>query len=628
VSVAPRSRTRLHRHHDCEVFLITRGSGAVSNGRENFIVEEGDVVTFDSYEGHELENTSDHEALHFVSVWWNASGLTPLPALELSPSPAPKALLITSTPPTPNGPLHLGHLSGPYLAASALQHATAQRQRRVSLVSGLDDHQSYVELRAWQDRTTPENVADHYGALIVSTWERYGIHHTAITAPRRQPEYRVALSEFCQRLNEAGLLVAKYVLQPFCGPCDRFLFEAHIRGQCPHCGEICDGNTCEACGIPNDCADLIKAYCRRCGAPPDLRPVDLLYFPLARFARELQRFWSRVTMPPHVRALCRKFLAMGMPDFAVGHPSNWGFPIPVPGFEHHTLYAWFEMTAGYQFLAAQEGMPLVGDGTREFEFVQFFGFDNAFFHAILFPAVWTALDHTVKLPDALCCNEFYLLDQQKFSTSRKHAIWAHEIADSLSTDIVRYHILATRPESRQMNFSLRHFKTAIENSLVTNFSTWVETLDTILHEQFHSESPEAGQWTGDHDAFAGLLADLVQVFDRAYAPQTFSSTEALSSCERLAQAALEFAARFSHAATADSADAAEYRTAIVLQLTALRLYALAVAPIMPQLSQRLALALGEPAALTWEAPLHLFPPHRHIGDLAACGFRHVFTKES
>ncbi|WP_292661618.1 class I tRNA ligase family protein [Mesorhizobium sp.] len=50
--------------------------------------------------------------------------------------------------------------------------------------------------------------------------------------------------------------------------------------------------------------------------------------------------------------------------------------------------------------------------------------------------------------------EFYLLDGQKFSTRRGHAVWGKEVLGPKTVDIVRLHLGLTRPEGERMNFTL------------------------------------------------------------------------------------------------------------------------------------------------------------------------------
>ena len=63
--------------------------------------------------------------------------------------------VLITPPPTPNGPLHLGHLSGPYVAGDVAVRAARARGESVLSVSGLDVHQNYVLTAAEREGRTP-----------------------------------------------------------------------------------------------------------------------------------------------------------------------------------------------------------------------------------------------------------------------------------------------------------------------------------------------------------------------------------------------------------------------------------------------------------------------------------------
>lgn len=79
-------------------------------------------------------------------------------------------LLVTATPPTPNGDLHLGHLAGPYLAADVLKRHLARTGHSVTYLFGIDDHQSYTQTCAIRRGQPPAQVAAHFGGRIVDAW--------------------------------------------------------------------------------------------------------------------------------------------------------------------------------------------------------------------------------------------------------------------------------------------------------------------------------------------------------------------------------------------------------------------------------------------------------------------------
>jgi methionyl-tRNA synthetase len=93
--------------------------------------------------------------------------------------------------------------------------------------------------------------------------------------------------------------------------------------------------------------------------------------------------------------------------------------------------------------------------------VQFFGFDNGYFHALLFPAILTAYDASLRLPRVFVVNEFYQLDHSKISTSRNHAIWGADFLSEVTADVARYYLALTAPEREQTNLTRAEFDAAI-----------------------------------------------------------------------------------------------------------------------------------------------------------------------
>src|SRR5205085_8788147 len=122
-----------------ETFYIVHGAGRMVIGDDAGELSAGDVVWIPPGSTHVLENRSATEPLVFVSVYWD-------PPL----APVAARTLVISAPPTPNGDLHLGHLSGPYVAADV--HARYMRMRGSDVVTlcGTDDNQSYTAVKAKQ----------------------------------------------------------------------------------------------------------------------------------------------------------------------------------------------------------------------------------------------------------------------------------------------------------------------------------------------------------------------------------------------------------------------------------------------------------------------------------------------
>lgn len=491
---------------------------------------------------------------------------------------------ITATPPTPNGPLHLGHLAGPYIAGDVLRRFLVAEGSEVRYTSGLDDYQSYVPVRGLSEGgRKPEEIADEYGASLEDAWHRFDVEFDLLVHPRTDAGYPERLQDFFLGLYRDGHIVSRRRPLPYCASCERWLYEAYVKGGCPHCGSSSNGNACEPCGRPNDCADLAGPVCTVCDGEAESRECERLYFPLAPFGEYLEAFWAQVRMPPHLRSLCEQMRAEGLPEIAVSHPGEWGVPVPVPGFAEHKIYVWFEMAAGYleQWDAAGTGAPPPSP-------VQFFGFDNGYFHGLLFPAVFRAIG--APPPRAFVVNEFYLLEGAKFSTSRRHVVWALEALERSGTDTLRYHLLAGRPDGRQTNFTEPEFQRSREH-LSRHWDGWLLRLFSDVERYCSGRVPTEPPSGEDWDLLHGRLVRTAEDLRNAYDLPGFDPRRAIALLDEMVAGAADYGHVHGH--ERDRPDGApRHRAALAAQLAVASALSVWAAPIMPAGAERLARALG------------------------------------
>ncbi|MBO4210587.1 class I tRNA ligase family protein, partial [Micromonospora echinofusca] len=494
---------------------------------------------------------------------------------------------ITATPPTPNGELHIGHMAGPYVAADVLRRFLVADGAEVRMTTGLDDHQSYVAVRGILDDRTGREVADTCGTRIRSAWSGAGVLFDRVVEPAALPGYADFVRAFFQKLHDTGAIVARTRPLPYCVPCDRWLYEAYVSGACPHCGAGSNGNACEVCGRPNDCGDLGDPRCVPCGAPAELRDQTRLYFPLAPFTEQLTRFWAQVAMPPHLRVLCERMAADGLPEIAVSHPGDWGVPVPVPGFEDQRIYVWFEMAPGYLL----EYDPV---GARPTEGpVQFFGFDNGYFHAVLFPAEFLAWAPDLPLPRAFLVNEFYQLEGKKFSTSRRHAVWALEGLATGGSDAVRYQVLRDRPTGRQTSFSPTDLVAARQH-LHDRWNGWLADLCEQVVAETGGTAPDAQPGGPAWETLHGRLGRICAELREAYSVEAFDPRRAVSLLDEVVALATDYGHVHRHERDRPQGTPA-YRAALAAQLAVASALAAWAAPVLPQGAARLSDRLGLPA---------------------------------
>lgn len=493
---------------------------------------------------------------------------------------------ITATPPTSNGELHVGHMAGPYIAADVLRRYLSAGGTPVLLTTGMDDHQSYVHLVGLRTGRKAEEVADDYGDRIAAAWTEAGVEFDRILRPRRQAGYPAYVQAFFRRLYDRGAIVPRTRPLPYCVPCGRWLYEAYVDGGCPHCPAMSCGNACEVCGRPNECGDLREPTCTVCRTPAELRPCERLYFPLAPYADRLADYWSRVAMPPHLRALCETMLSEGLPEIPVSHPSTWGIEVPVPEYPEQRIYVWFEMAPGYLLQYDPAGRaPDTGP-------VQFFGFDNGYFHAVLFPAQFLADEPAVPLPEAFVVNEFYQLTGQKFSTSRRHAVWASDALREAGSDVLRWHVLRDRPEGRQTSFAAADLA-ASRDHLHATWNGWLERLfaaaDRDCGGAVPAEPPTGAAW----GLLRGRLAGAVAGLREAYSVAGFDPRRAVRLLDEIVHCVQDYGYVHEHERDRP-AGRRDYRASLAAQFAVAAGLSAWAAPVLPAGAARLAGVLGLP----------------------------------
>src|SRR5258706_1715428 len=265
-------QSRIHNHAEHEVFVILKGHGVVRCDEGETAVREGESIQLKPFAEHTIVNSSATEPLRLLSLYWMGKAGE---SLERAKDGRPA--LIFSTPPTPNGDLHLGHLSGPYLAGDIARRALPQRGRPSLHVTGRDDNQTYVANKAVASKTTCEQVCDVHADMIRSTLTKAHVPLNGFITPDRDGRYARFVSRFVDRLHAAGHIFAK-TAPALVGEDGAYLHEAYVRGTCPHCGADSDGNACEACGRPNQCVDLINPVDKRTGGKVRVVQIERLFF--------------------------------------------------------------------------------------------------------------------------------------------------------------------------------------------------------------------------------------------------------------------------------------------------------------------------------------------------------------
>ncbi|MGH3881910.1 MAG: class I tRNA ligase family protein [Pseudonocardiaceae bacterium] len=584
-AVAPRSVSKHHCHQDGEIFLILGGRAEVALGKECREVVPGDLVFLTPFTMHGIRNDSD-DPLNLASMYWEDIEAAGSALADHSPRlDIAERTVIFCPPPTPNGDLHLGHLAGPYLRADVYARALRTLGREAHLVTGTDDHQSYVAATAHRLGTTPTELATTAAAKVTGTLRAAGFDATRIYWPLRDQGHEVRMRELFTVVAASPAVSRTEVETPWCDPCRISLYQAFANGGCPTCGEKCVGEICEACGRPNDARELVGLACGQCGAAPTSRKESALLLDLDHFAADLDEYLARLEGSGQLLRLVQQLREDGLGRYRITRDSAWGIGLTDHTLPGQVIDPWVELALTQLDNAEQFGAG--GDATT----VTFLGYDNSYYYAVLLPALAFAAERDGALPRGFVTNRFLYLNGAKFSTSRGHAVWADDLLGKAPADVVRLALLRRSPEETIADITADEVAVMSDDPFLGELREWLEGFAGLPGE---GVVPGTGAWTPAHREFYRQLGLLTEELDGLLVIDAFSCVAYVEGLESLVRRARRFHAA-EQAKRALTAKKEEARTSVAMEYVAAKAFAGLAYPVMPSVGSELWTALGLPS---------------------------------
>jgi methionyl-tRNA synthetase len=365
-------------------------------------------------------------------------------------------------PATTNGPLHIGHLAGPFVAFDVISRAARNRGERVVSVNGVDTHPNWVLARAENEDVDVEKVILEYRQRIDDAMQRARIDCDVYIDPE-DADHQAAVARLASHLADGPFALRDYTLSA-CSDCGRTLHNAYVSGTCSRCGAGAHGGSCEGCGGFTSAADLLDPRCARCGGAPTPLQARIPVLVLEDFREQLATIWLHMEQPRRMRDLLASYLREGLPELPLAYPTNYGFE-GTGTLAGLRLDVNFELGLhGYQCVAkgidpsvdsveaAQAAWRQVG------KIWHVHGIDNGFWSACLWPLTIAALGVQPEQHGGSVVNEFYTLDGSKFSTSRNHAIWTDELLAVEDPEIVRLYLAWDGPDRYPSDFTMAGYE--------------------------------------------------------------------------------------------------------------------------------------------------------------------------
>jgi methionyl-tRNA synthetase len=392
-------------------------------------------------------------------------------------TPAKTFLLIPAMP-TPNGRFHLGHIGGPLLKLDVMARLLRTRGHTAHLMMATDIYEAHVPLQAEKEGRSSTSVINDNCVLMQQDLLAFNIEYDVWFNPLQQPAralYERHNLGFLQRLLDNGEVRYVQRAMPFSRELQRYVARSLVAGACPSCGSGASGGVCEACGSQFSSHELHNAYMMRndgSRAPDgdlDWREQPILEF---AFAPDDPRLATLIDLINESGAAnCYREIALKdamnlRARSELTTPGVWGIAWDVPSEHPHIIYNYCTI---YPYMLALGELygQFSGTARNAFELdsdiVSIFSFGtDVTVCGITYPKAFALVDTDseqrprYKTFDHYWGNAFLLLEGSKFSTSRRHVIWASELIEKtpVSADAARYYLALIDPREAQATFTL------------------------------------------------------------------------------------------------------------------------------------------------------------------------------
>jgi len=427
-------------------------------------------------------------------------------------------VLVTSAWPYINVTPHIGNLVGSILSADVVARYYRLKGEDVLMVSGSDEHGTPIEVEAIRLGIPPKNLTDKNHAKVVALFEKWGISFDNYTRTE-SPVHKEFVRDHLLKIYKDGYIFVQETKLLYCQNCSRFLPDRFVEGKCPHCGYApARGDQCDGCGRLLEPTLLIEPYCVICRDKPVVKTTKHWYFDLSKFSQELSDYISaNQQLPSNAKNFSLNLIKEGLKPRAVTRDVGWGIPAPFPGAEDKTIYVWVEAVLGYVSATIEHfKKSKKPEKWREFWFdkeaktLYFIGKDNIPFHTIILPALLLASREGYNLPWNVSATEFLQFKGEKASKSLRIGIWIDEALELFPADYWRYFLIATRPETKDANFSWELFIEKVNSDLNDTFGNFIHRTLKFINTQFNSEVPRTETLDEDDKKILETLKEKVE----------------------------------------------------------------------------------------------------------------------
>jgi len=523
----------------------------------------------------------------------------------MSAPTVPRQLFVTTALPYANGNFHIGHIME-YIQSDIWVRYQRMQGSQVNFVCADDTHGAPIMIAAEKAGKTPQQFVADIAAGRKPYLDGFHIafdnwHST--DAPENHELARQIYRDLRDISAEQGgsLIEVRSVEQFFDPEKNMFLPDRFIQGECPKChAKDQYGDNCEVCGAVYAPTDLINPFSALSGAKPELKTSEHFFFKLSdpRCVAFLTQWTQDGKLQPEVANKVKEWFSVrtnadgttseGLGDWDISRDAPY-FGIEIPDAPGKYFYVWLDAPVGY--LASLKNLLDQRDedyaaymAKPDLEQIHFIGKDIVTFHTLFWPAMLHFSGR--KTPDKINVHGFLTVNNgEKMSKSRGTGLDPLKyLSLGMNPEWLRYYLAAKlSARNEDIDFNADDFMARVNSDLIGKFVNIASRASNFLVKHFDGQI-----------GFIGCTDELVQgaLASSFLAQEAYEEREYSKALRDIMAIADRINASFDAAKpwvlAKDETKRAELQDICSRALHGFKLLSVLLAPVLPDLSDRVA----------------------------------------
>jgi methionyl-tRNA synthetase len=464
-----------------------------------------------------------------------------------------------------NSTPHIGH-AYTTIAADILVRHRRQRGEETFFLTGTDEHGSNIPRVAQEARLDLQEFVDRNAAAFQEMTVRVNASNDFFVRTTDE-RHKALVQEFLQRIHDRGHIFENTYAGLYCTRCEAFYAED----------------------------ELVDGLCPQHGIRPEYVEEKNYFFRLSAYQEPLLRLYDErqdFVLPRFRYNEARSFIERGLDDISVSRASQrWG--VPVPWDTDQVVYVWVDALINYWSALAfarpgEDLRPRLWPEVRHL-----LAKDILKFHCVIWPALLLAAG--LDVPKQLFVHGYLLLDERKMSKSVGNVIDPLDLIDVYGVDPLRFYLFRVATFGQDGSISVDGLHERYERELGNDLGNLLSRTTAMIARYRGGRLEPADVATELADGISRVReegAARLDVFD------VTGALEIVWELVRSLNRQVEQSAPWELAK--DDARVADLDRVLYQLADGLRAVAVALAAFVPETSDRILAALGQPAELAWE----------------------------